>query len=383
MTNSKKVKLSRREILELIAEGIITIGIMILVSFALLLIMVQFSTEGSILQHGGAFFFRGLPAPSFDEDFLSLHNFLYLIFGIFDIIVVVWRLMRRYHLMEMRHVIAAMQEIADGHLEKRINYQVNRNLQGVVDSINALVDSAVHSMKEERRIEKSKDDLITNVSHDLRTPLTSIIGYLNLIEDDQTLDEATIRKYVHIAFLKAGQMKYLTDDLFEYTKLTTSEISYNYTVFNMNDLIEQLTADFELEAQKAGLTLTNQLPKEPVMVKLDSEKIGRALANLVSNALKYAKKGTFILISLQDLGTKVVVKVANDGPKIPTNSLNKIFERFYRVDPARSGSSGSGLGLAIVKNLVSGLGGEVKVASNHELTSFEVILPKKRENDDE
>lgn len=383
MTNSKKVKLSRREILELIAEGIITIGIMVLVSFALLLIMVQFSTEGSILQHGGAFFFRGLPAPSFDEDFLSLHNFLYLIFGIFDIIVVVWRLMRRYHLMEMRHVIAAMQEIADGHLEKRINYQVNRNLQGVVDSINALVDSAVHSMKEERRIEKSKDDLITNVSHDLRTPLTSIIGYLNLIEDDQTLDEATIRKYVHIAFLKAGQMKYLTDDLFEYTKLTTSEISYNYTVFNMNDLIEQLTADFELEAQKAGLTLTNQLPKEPVMVKLDSEKIGRALANLVSNALKYAKKGTFILISLQDLGTKVVVKVANDGPKIPTNSLNKIFERFYRVDPARSGSSGSGLGLAIVKNLVSGLGGEVKVASNHELTSFEVILPKKRENDDE
>lgn len=383
MTNSKKVKLSRREILELIAEGIITIGIMVLVSFALLLIMVQFSTEGSILQHGGAFFFRGLPAPSFDEDFLSLHNFLYLIFGIFDIIVVVWRLMRRYHLMEMRHVIAAMQEIADGHLEKRINYQVNRNLQGVVDSINALVDSAVHSMKEERRIEKSKDDLITNVSHDLRTPLTSIIGYLNLIEDDQTLDEATIRKYVHIAFLKAGQMKYLTDDLFEYTKLTTSEISYNYTVFNMNDLIEQLTADFELEAQKAGLTLTNQLPKEPVMVKLDSEKIGRALANLVSNALKYAKKGTFILISLQNLGTKVVVKVANDGPKIPTNSLNKIFERFYRVDPARSGSSGSGLGLAIVKNLVSGLGGEVKVASNHELTSFEVILPKKRENDDE
>ena len=193
MTNNKKIKLSRREIIELIAEGFITIGIMVLVSFALLVIMVQFSTEGSILQRGDAFFFRGLPAPSFGDDFLSLHNFLYFIFSLFDIFVVVWRLMRRYHLMEMRHVIAAMQEIADGHLEKRINYQVNRNLQGVVDSINALVDSAVHSMKEERRIEKSKDDLITNVSHDLRTPLTSIIGYLNLIEDDPKLIETEIR----------------------------------------------------------------------------------------------------------------------------------------------------------------------------------------------
>lgn len=383
MTNNKKIKLSRREIIELIAEGFITIGIMVLVSFALLVIMVQFSTEGSILQRGDAFFFRGLPAPSFGDDFLSLHNFLYFIFSLFDIFVVVWRLMRRYHLMEMRHVIAAMQEIADGHLEKRINYQVNRNLQGVVDSINALVDSAVHSMKEERRIEKSKDDLITNVSHDLRTPLTSIIGYLNLIEDDPKLSETEIRKYVHIAFVKAGQMKYLTDDLFEYTKLTTSEVSYNYAVFNMNDLIEQLTADFELEAKKVGLSLTNEVPTKPVIVKLDSEKLGRALANLVSNALKYAKKGTFILISLHDLGDKITIKVANDGPKIPSNAINKIFQRFYRVDPARSGTSGSGLGLAIVKNIVTGMGGEVKVASSHELTSFEIILPKKRENDDE
>ena len=269
MTNNKKIKLSHREIIELIAEGFITIGIMVLVSFALLVIMVQFSTEGSILQRGDAFFFRGLPAPSFGDDFLSLHNFLYFIFSLFDIFVVVWRLMRRYHLMEMRHVIAAMQEIADGHLEKRINYQVNRNLQGVVDSINALVDSAVHSMKEERRIEKSKDDLITNVSHDLRTPLTSIIGYLNLIEDDPKLSETEIRKYVHIAFVKAGQMKYLTDDLFEYTKLTTSEVSYNYAVFNMNDLIEQLTADCELESKKVGLSLTNEVPTKPVIDKLD------------------------------------------------------------------------------------------------------------------
>ncbi|BDR57410.1 sensor histidine kinase [Xylocopilactobacillus apis] len=374
--NNKKIKLSRKEIFELIIEGFITVGIMLLVNFALLIIMLLFNEEDEILHRGLYSLFHGFLAPSFGANLLSFPNFFYLFFGVFDVLVVVWRLLRRYHLMEMRHVITAMQEIADGHLEKRIDYQVNRELQGVVDSINALVDSAVHSMKEERRIEKSKDELITNVSHDLRTPLTSIIGYLNLIEDDPNLDLATIRKYVHVAFVKAGQMKYLTDDLFAYTKLTTREINYNYTTFNMNDLIEQLTADFELEAEKAGLELINDVPSEPTMVKLDSEKIGRALSNLVSNALKYGKKGTFIRVVLEDEGDNVDIKVQNDGPKIPAASLNKIFERFYRVDESRSGTSGSGLGLAIVRNLIEGQGGEVRAVSTHDLTSFEVILPK-------
>ncbi|BDR57799.1 sensor histidine kinase [Xylocopilactobacillus apicola] len=376
MNNNKKIKLSRREVFELIAEGFITIGIMVLVSFALIIITIQFGGDGPFVQRSGSIFYRGMPVPSFGNDFWSFETFLYLFFGLFDISVVVWRLLRRYHLMEMRHVIAAMQEIADGHLEKRIDYQVNRELQGVVDSINALVDSAVHSMKEERRIEQSKDELITNVSHDLRTPLTSIIGYLNLIEDDQTLDLATIRKYVHIAFAKAGQMKYLTDDLFAYTKLNSQKVSYNYTVFNMNELIEQLSADFELEAEKSGLRIDSVVPANPITVELDSEKLGRALSNLVSNALKYAKKGTFIRIVLSDLGDQIAIRVENDGPKIPTTSLNKIFERFYRVDAARSGSSGSGLGLAIVQNIVEGLGGTVKVTSNRELTSFIIELPK-------
>ena len=375
MNNNKKIKLSRREILELIGEGFITVNIMLLVSFALIIIMVQFSDEGTVLQRGDAFFYRVLPVPSFKDPW-SFHNFLYLFFSVFDIIVVIWRLLRRYHLMEMRHVISAMQEIADGHLEKRVDYQVNRELQDVVDSINALVDSAVHSMKEERRIEKSKDELITNVSHDLRTPLTSIIGYLNLIEDDPTLDSETIHKYVHIAFTKAGQMKFLTDDLFAYTKLNSQELNYNYTNFNMNDLIEQLAADFELEAKKAGMTISSVVPNHAVMVHLDSEKIGRALSNLVSNALKYAKGGHFIRIVLLDEPDKITIKVENDGPSIPQASLNKIFERFYRVDPARRGSSGSGLGLAIVQNIVEGMGGIVSVKSNPKLTSFIVNLPK-------
>lgn len=170
--------------------------------------------------------------------------------GIGDAIVVYWRLIRRYHQMQMRHVIAELHYIAEGHLEHRISFEVNTDLQKVIASINALVDSTVRSMEEERQIEKSKDELITNVSHDIRTPLTSIIGYLGLIEDKQYRSEEELLKYTHTAYLKAKQMKVLVEDLFEYTKVRQTTTPLNVVSFNMAAMLEQLAASFELEAGK-------------------------------------------------------------------------------------------------------------------------------------
>lgn len=120
----------------------------------------------------------------------------------------------------------------------------------MVTSINGLVDSTVAAIEDERKIEKSKDELITNVSHDIRTPLTSIIGYLGLIEDGQYHSEEDLLKYTHTAYIKAKQMKSLVDDLFEYTKVRQPAVPVNFSAFDMIQLIEQLAADFELEASK-------------------------------------------------------------------------------------------------------------------------------------
>lgn len=152
-------------------------------------------------------------------------------------------------------------------------------------------------MDDERKIEKSKDELITNVSHDLRTPLTSIIGYLGLIEDKQYRSEEDILKYTHTAYEKAKQMKTLVDDLFEYTKVQQHGAPVNIMKIDLNQLIEQLTASFELEAQHRGIEITSSVIPNPLMIEADPEKLGRVFNNLVSNAFKYGNGASYIRIN--------------------------------------------------------------------------------------
>ena len=299
---------------------------------------------------------------------------------IIDVWVVWWRLRRRYHLYQMDHIIAELHYIAQGHLDHRIPFRLKGNQQHVITSVNALVDSAVRSMDDERKIEKSKDELITNVSHDLRTPLTSIIGYLGLIEDKQYRSEEDILKYTHTAYEKAKQMKTLVDDLFEYTKVQQHGAPVNIMKIDLNQLIEQLTASFELEAQHRGIEITSSVIPNPLMIEADPEKLGRVFNNLVSNAFKYGNGASYIRINARQENDMVVVKVANDGTPIPEKALDHLFERFYRAEASRSrATGGTGLGLAIVKSIVDLHHGSVKVTLNEDETAFIVTLPLKQE----
>ena len=176
-----------------------------------------------------------------------------IIMGVIDIVVLQWRLMRRYRQMQLRHVIEELHYISSGHFDHRIPFHLHGQMQRVVNSVNALVDASVKAMEEERRIEKSKDELITNVSHDIRTPLTSIIGYLGLIENKQYQSEADILKYTHTAYLKSKQMKVLVEDLFEYTKVRQADTPLNITKLDLGAMLEQLGASYELEAQKKDM----------------------------------------------------------------------------------------------------------------------------------
>src|SRR5699024_715598 len=134
------------------------------------------------------------------------------------------------------------------------------------------VESTINSLEEERAIERSKDELITNVSHDIRTPLTSIIGYLGLIEDKQYQSEADLLKYTHTAFLKSKQMKSLVDDLFEYTKVRQTDAKLQTVQIDLNAMLEQLGASFELEASKKGMQIQVDVGAEPLMFDADPEK---------------------------------------------------------------------------------------------------------------
>ena len=165
-----------------------------------------------------------------------------------DVIVLYWRLIRRYRQMQLRYIISELHYIAVEEI-MIIVFHLNCVVTsiGLFANINGLVDSTVAAIEDERRTEQSKDELITNVSHDIRTPLTSIIGYLGLIEDRQYHSEEELLKYTHTAYVKAKQMKSLVDDLFEYTKVRQPSVPINVISFDMAQLVEQLAADFELE----------------------------------------------------------------------------------------------------------------------------------------
>ena len=371
----QKVILTTKEKSELFGEGVITVILLLLLNLSIIILLNLAVLNDPRLENGIFFlkktitFANGMHLWSWQRLFVGV-----MLVG--DAIVVYWRLIRRYRQMQLRHVIEELHYIADGHFDHRIPFVVKTDLQKVIDSINALVDSTVASMEEERQIEQSKDDLITNVSHDIRTPLTSIIGYLGLLKSSELNEDQA--KYIKIAYDKALQMKALAEDLFEYTTLRSS--TNNKLVLaplHVNSMLEQVAAGFELEAEKKNITFNVVTRPRDVVIDADAKMIVRMLNNLISNALKYGHGATEINLIANKVNNKFVeLRVENNGEQIPKKSLQKIFDRFYRVESSRNlKTGGTGLGLAITKSIVDLHGGTIKCQSTSELTSFIIQLP--------
>ncbi|WP_436340958.1 sensor histidine kinase [Lactobacillus johnsonii] len=371
----QKVILTTKEKSELFGEGVITVILLLLLNLSII-ILINLAVLNDPRLENGIFFLKktitfanGMHLWSWQRLFIS-----FMLVG--DVIVVYWRLIRRYRQMQLRHVIEELHYIADGHFDHRIPFVVKTDLQKVIDSINALVDSTVASMEEERQIEQSKDDLITNVSHDIRTPLTSIIGYLGLLKNSELNEDQT--KYIQIAYDKALQMKALAEDLFEYTTLRSS--TNNKLVLaplHVNSMLEQVAAGFELEAEKKNIAFNVVTRPRDLVIDADAKMIVRMLNNLISNALKYGRGATEINLIANKVNNEFVeLRVENNGEQIPKKSLQKIFDRFYRVESSRNlKTGGTGLGLAITKSIVDLHGGNIKCQSTSELTSFIIQLP--------
>lgn len=372
----KRITLTSKEVSELIAEGIVTVILLLLLNVAIMVLFTQMLNNSPDLSDA-IYRSKNIFANSLDSDiFWSGRNFIIPFFAMFDILVVFWRLIRRYRQMQLRHIINELHYIANGNYDYRIPFELRGDLSKVVDSINGLVDSTVAAIEDERAIEKSKDELITNVSHDIRTPLTSIIGYLGLIEDHQYQNTDEILKYTSIAYKKAKQMKSLVEDLFEYSKVRQPSVPVNNVSFDMVQLLEQLAADFELEAKKNGIQILVDTTEKQLIMDGDTEKLVRVFNNLITNGLKYGTHADKIVIKIEKTKNEAVITVQNNGQPIPREALDQLFDRFYRVDESRSQEiSGTGLGLAITQNIVNLHGGYIYAQSNEDWTSFIIHLP--------
>ncbi|WIK65505.1 sensor histidine kinase [Globicatella sanguinis] len=266
-----------------------------------------------------------------------------------------WQMKRKISTIHLNHLLEYLTYIARGNYQLRIPDMQVDELSEIVRSVNSLVDSTVHAMEEERRIEKTKDELIANVGHDLRTPLTSIIGYLGLIENKRYHSEEQLLEYTHIAYKKAMSMQVMVNDLFDYA--ASRLVSYEVTPeeVHLNFFFEQLAAEFELEAAEKNIEIEiNVMPKN-LIVHFDPEKMARVFNNLLSNALKYGHGATKIKMNANQIDDddQIIMDVVNNGELLKLEELEKVFQRSYRADTSRNSAiPGTGLGLGIARNIV-------------------------------
>ena len=378
--NYPKLKITAAEKSSLFIEGIVTLILLLLLNLGTVVLLNDVIHNNPKLINGIWIIKQGISFGPYNYHLWSWQKIFVLIMLFFDGIIIYWRLVRRYHLIQQKHVIEELNYIADGHLDYRIKFKVNANLTKMVDSINALVDSTVNSMKKEREIENSKEELITNVSHDLRTPLTSVIGYLGLIENHQYKNLDDILKYTDIAYKKAQQVNSLVNDLFEYTKMQQKSLPLKDNKFDMHSMLEQLAANFELDASKKGIKINVECNPIPLIMHADTQKLSRVFNNLINNALKYGTGAHNINLFAQKLKDEIIIKISDDGKEIPSSSLDHLFDRFYRVENSRSKETGgTGLGLAISQSIIMRHGGYINVTSNKKMTTFIIHLPINKE----
>lgn len=209
-------------------------------------------------------------------------------------------------------------------------------------------------IEELRRQEKFRKEFLSNISHEFKTPLFAIQGYIEAILDDEADDKDMTLQFLKKAQRNVDRLSYLINDLNEISKLETGEIPINYTKFRINDLVKEVFEQLELRAKQHQIKLIfKQKYDEAFLVRADRDKICQVLINLIDNSFKYGKQGGSTSVSLFELHDQILVEVTDDGAGINEKYLPRLFERFFRIDSSRSREvGGSGLGLAIVKHII-------------------------------
>ena len=223
--------------------------------------------------------------------------------------------------------------------------------------------------------EQRKNDLVVYLAHDLKTPLTSVIGYLTLLRDENQISEELREKYLSISLEKAEHLEDLINEFFEITRFNLSNITLEYSMVNLTRMLEQLTYEFKPMFLEKNLKCELEIVPD-TMIKCDVNKMQRVFDNLLRNAVNYSfADSTIRIVSTQNEGN-LNIKFTNFGNTIPQEKLERIFEQFYRLDTARSSrSGGAGLGLAIAKEIVELHGGSITAKSENDIIEFEVTIP--------
>lgn len=299
--------------------------------------------------------------------------FIFIIFGTTLIIVLslLYKLLNKIF-----SYVFAVSESADKLFDKNVDYiNLPPEMVEVEKKLNHFKTEAIKNERLARENEQKKDELIVYLAHDIKTPLTSMIGYLSLLSEIKDMPQEQRNRYIDIALDKSYRLEDLINELFDVARFNSEKIVLEKEEINLNLMLEQIADDFypTLKEMNKKINFTSD---EKTILYADPDKLSRVFNNLIKNAVNYSKENTDIDISIINKENQVTVNITNKGKQIPKEKLDKIFEKFYRLDSSRtSKTGGSGLGLAIAKEIVELHGGKIYAESDMKETTFSVILP--------
>ena len=241
--------------------------------------------------------------------------------------------------------------------------------------LNSVKQTLAERKMETAMAEQRKDELVMYLAHDIRTPLTSVIGYLNLLEEDPNMPPEQRAARVHIVLEKAYRLETMVNEFFEITKYKSQKITLSKETIDLYYMLVQLSDELSPVLAPRGNTVTLHLD-ENLTIEADPEKLARVFNNILKNAASYSFPHTEIVISAEKLEHEVIIRFQNSGEDIPNEALASLFNKFYRVDQSRSSDTGgTGLGLAIAKEIVTLHGGAISASSKNHVVTFTVSLP--------
>ena len=249
------------------------------------------------------------------------------------------------------------------------------SLKNLEDQLNLVRERALRDAQAAREAEQRKNDLVVYLAHDLKTPLTSVIGYLTLLRDEPDLSPETRARYTGVVLDKAERLEDLINEFFDITRFNLSHLELELQEVDLKRMLEQVASEFAPALREKAIACELNLPSR-LRVVCDPDKMARVFDNLLNNACHYAYPNSTLRVAGQQDGERLILTFRNAGRTIPPEKLERMFEQFFRLDSSRgTGSGNAGLGLAIAKEIVEAHGGTIHARSADEQVTFTVILP--------
>ncbi|NMA85813.1 MAG: HAMP domain-containing histidine kinase [Tissierellia bacterium] len=337
--------------------------------YTLAIILIFFALKSALstkIYYGHEFFYPFFHWANNNKAFLV---FLVLSIGYFAIILIYFKKTLKH----MDEILNAMEEIYTKDDEPIF---LSRDLEEVNEYMNRIKFNLKENERIARESEKRKEDLIVYLAHDLKTPLTSILGYLNILKEEEDLSERFRKKYLQICYDKALRLEELINEFFDITRYNLKDIVLEKAPVDFSFMMEQIIYEFKPLLKEKNLNINSDIEPE-ITLSIDPNKIERVIDNIIRNAINYSyKDSTIDIVVNKDEESFVNISVTNKGPTISAEKLDYIFEEFFRIDPSRGSKTGSaGLGLAIAKSIVVAHNGEIDAKSENEVTEMLVRIP--------